>query len=380
MDSDINIIMKKILLCVSGITPQIITETLYALAVLRDPPFIPNEIHVITTSIGRDFIFENLLDPDKGHFFRLIKDYKIPQPKFDIETIHVIGDDKEDVIDIVDDKTNELTANFILHKVKDLCSVEENWVHASIAGGRKTMSLFLGMGMQFYGKEIDEMSHVLVNPPFENHPDFYFPPNPPKKLTVRDFKSGRYYKISTEEAKITLAYIPFVRFNLDANSKIAKDIKLNFIVDIAQKRIQECVTNIEISETDLSVTISSKKIDLTPLERAIYFYFVMQKLRCERDICPVDCSDCYLLPTKFDLYEILDYYKKIIGSLSRRAENFELYLKKIDIRSWFLQHKSRINNKIKKVDFTCKAIIKDVGPYGSKAYGIDVPKEKIVIK
>ncbi len=65
--------MRKILLCVSGTTPQIITETIYALAVLRDPPFIPHEIHVITTSIGRDFILENLLNTEQGYFYKLIK-------------------------------------------------------------------------------------------------------------------------------------------------------------------------------------------------------------------------------------------------------------------------------------------------------------------
>lgn len=369
--------MKKILLCVAGITPQVITETLYALAVLRDPPFIPNEIHVITTSVGRDFILDNLLDPDKGHFHKLVKNYKIPKPKFDIQTIHVIADDRGDIEDIVDDRINELTAGFILQKVKELCLDEDNWVHASIAGGRKTMSLFLGMGMQFFAKEIDEMSHVLVSPPFESHPDFYFPPTPPKMLTVRDFKTGKYYKLSTSEAKITLANIPFVRLKLGENFN---DLELNILVDLAQKKIQECVPILEISRHNLSITISSQQVELTPIERAIYFYMIMQKQRCEKDVCDAQCRECYVAPNEFNLYEIVDYYKKVAGDYSQRVEHFENSLKNIDVRSWFLQHRSRINKKLKRVDFSYKALIQDFGPYGAKVYGIDVPKERIFIK
>ncbi len=171
----------------------------------------------------------------------------------------------------MDDRVNKLTAAFILQTVKDLCVLEENQVHASIAGGRKTMGLFLGMGMQFFGKEIDEMSHVLVSPPFESHPDFYYPPNPPKIITVYDSRQGKYHKLCTSEAKITLANIPFIRLNLVEDFK--KDLELNLLVDIAQKKIQECVPVIEVSESDLSITISRQKLYLTPVERAIYFFY-----------------------------------------------------------------------------------------------------------
>ena len=40
---------RRILLAVSGLTPQIVTETLYALAVIQKPAWIPTEVHLITT-------------------------------------------------------------------------------------------------------------------------------------------------------------------------------------------------------------------------------------------------------------------------------------------------------------------------------------------
>jgi hypothetical protein len=36
---------RRILLAVTGLTPQVITETLYALAIQRQPAFIPTDIH-----------------------------------------------------------------------------------------------------------------------------------------------------------------------------------------------------------------------------------------------------------------------------------------------------------------------------------------------
>ncbi|HNU20229.1 MAG TPA: CRISPR-associated ring nuclease, partial [Hydrogenophilus thermoluteolus] len=42
---------RRILLAVSGLTPQIVTETLYAL-IHQPQPFVPTEIHLITTLEG----------------------------------------------------------------------------------------------------------------------------------------------------------------------------------------------------------------------------------------------------------------------------------------------------------------------------------------
>jgi len=45
---------RRVLLAVSGLSPQILTETLYALAVATDPPFIPTELQILTTVEGAE--------------------------------------------------------------------------------------------------------------------------------------------------------------------------------------------------------------------------------------------------------------------------------------------------------------------------------------
>ena len=40
---------RRVLLAVTGLTPQIVTETLYALAVNAKPRWVPTELRIITT-------------------------------------------------------------------------------------------------------------------------------------------------------------------------------------------------------------------------------------------------------------------------------------------------------------------------------------------
>ena len=41
---------RRVLLVVCGLSPQIVTETIYALAADPVQPFVPTEVHLITTA------------------------------------------------------------------------------------------------------------------------------------------------------------------------------------------------------------------------------------------------------------------------------------------------------------------------------------------
>ncbi|MGA7981487.1 MAG: hypothetical protein WCA32_14865 [Chromatiaceae bacterium] len=47
---DINSYPRRTLLAVTGLSPQVITEILYALAVTPQRPFLPTELQVLTAS------------------------------------------------------------------------------------------------------------------------------------------------------------------------------------------------------------------------------------------------------------------------------------------------------------------------------------------
>ena len=63
---------RRVLLAVSGLSPQIVTETLYALAVAApaDERFVPTEVHVLTTTEGARRVRQSLLSEQPGGFHR----------------------------------------------------------------------------------------------------------------------------------------------------------------------------------------------------------------------------------------------------------------------------------------------------------------------
>ena len=140
---------RRILLAVTGLSPQVVTETLYALAVRGenvDARFIPTEIHLLTTQKGRQLARASLLHPDGGQFHALCKDYpQIGAPLFDERHIHVIRrPDGADLEDIRTPEENAAAADAITARVADLTQDAEAQLHVSIAGGRKTMGFYLG--------------------------------------------------------------------------------------------------------------------------------------------------------------------------------------------------------------------------------------------
>lgn len=60
----------RVLLMVTGRTPQVVTETLYALCIKQNPPFIPTEVHLVTTAEGVAWYARlSLLSSNAGWFF-----------------------------------------------------------------------------------------------------------------------------------------------------------------------------------------------------------------------------------------------------------------------------------------------------------------------
>ena len=103
---------RRIFLAVTGLSPQIVTETLYALAIQeRDSlaPFVPTEIHLITTEEGLKRAQLMLFEHEGGRFHALCREYEIDPGTmvFGPENIHVVpGADGAPLADIVDEITS----------------------------------------------------------------------------------------------------------------------------------------------------------------------------------------------------------------------------------------------------------------------------------
>ena len=97
---------RRILLAVTGLSPQVVTETLYALAANRHDPWVPTEVHLITTREGAERVRHALLNPEHGHFHRLCREYDLPTIHFGMESVCVIRDDMDGLLDIRSEADN----------------------------------------------------------------------------------------------------------------------------------------------------------------------------------------------------------------------------------------------------------------------------------
>lgn len=200
---------RRILLCVSGLSPQIITETLYALAVAQQPSFIPSEIHLITTAEGAERARLTLLHGDTSWFHRLCRDYELTGIRFADDTIHILDDGHGAALkDIRIPSDNQRAADQITAVVRKLTAESDSAVHASIAGGRKTMGFYLGYAMSLFGRAQDRLSHVLVSSPFEFNQQFFYPTRESRVIYT---PPPEQRPLDTRDAQVTLAEIPFVR-------------------------------------------------------------------------------------------------------------------------------------------------------------------------
>ncbi|MDN5870238.1 MAG: CRISPR-associated ring nuclease Csm6 [Nitrococcus sp.] len=81
-------------------------------------------------------------------------------------------------------------------------------LHLSLVGGRKSMGFYAGYGLSLLGREQDELSHVLVSPPFESNREFFYPARD-SRIIFTDDADRR--PLDASEAEIILVRIPFVR-------------------------------------------------------------------------------------------------------------------------------------------------------------------------
>lgn len=187
------------LLALAGLSPQVLTETLWCLA-NADRPRLPRRITVVTTGAGCSLGAAVV----PGAIARLAAQLgaDLPRPEWKV----LVGSHGEPLDDIVTEADNRAAADGILAEIAQATLDPDMDVHVSIAGGRKTMGALAALSLSLCGREDDVLSHVLVDHRFQGRPDFFFPPDPPELLVLPDGGA-----VSTAHAALTLAEIPFVR-------------------------------------------------------------------------------------------------------------------------------------------------------------------------
>ncbi len=325
---------RRILLAVTGMSPQVLTETLYALA--HDAHHTPpTEVHIITTRLGAQRARTALLHEDGGQFRALLRDYPaLGQPRFDEQHIHVIHSaDGTPLDDIRTPDENAAAADAITALLGELTRDAGSALHVSIAGGRKTMGFYLGYAFSLFARPQDCLSHVLVSEPFENHPDFFFPPLTPRRLATRD---GHH--IDTADAHITLAEIPVVPLRHGLPQQLL-DRAHSYIdtVTAAQSRLGAPRLHIDFEQKQITCGAHT----LEKLDPRLFAWLAWWALRAAKGVAPAHWRD-------IDSQEFLQVYGLHIGdtlqaydkACEQQANGFE--------KDYFLGNNSNLKRALEK--------------------------------
>ena len=324
---------RRILLTLAGHSPAIITETLYALT--QQQAYVPTEIHVITTSSGQEKLISTLLG-DNGVLARFCNEYGVTIPKFTEAFIHVITDANGAMLhDLQTEADNEAAADFITAKVRELTQDENTSLHVSIAGGRKTMTYYLGYAMSVFGRVQDRMSHVLVEDDYAI-PGFYYPTK--QSHIITNSRTGKSF--DAKDVKVMLGELPFIRLRDGLTDDLLNDERKKYseIIEIAQRQLAPISVRVVFGK-EPKLYCGGEEIKLPPAQLALYVWMLQR----HKDKKPaVHFTD---KKTKAELAEEFKAVYAELSNMSGHYTNAEEIIKSMDT-DYFGAPRTNINKKL----------------------------------
>ncbi len=244
------------LLAITGLSPQVVTETLYAIHQQGQP--WPDELIILTTRKGKEQAELGLCHP-RGKQQNSMLDQcciDLKRPPFGENKIHikVVPDHHGHPVDDARSREDqEALADFIVKEVAQLCADPKRIVHASLAGGRKTMTFFLGYAMSLFARQNDQLSHVLITPvEYEGLRGFYYPT--PYTNPIEGRGENQHLDTHEDKVQVILADIPFIRQRDNIGVKVLN----NFSNPQTQVSYRQLVQLQNIAHT-LSVSLEQNK-------------------------------------------------------------------------------------------------------------------------
>lgn len=289
-----------VLLAVTGMSPAILTETIWALAQLPEP-VIPSRVVAVTTLEGRrqlGRLFEpspalNGLSPwealrqnldGAGHdvdgrlrFGLTGNDVQV------ITDVEPASGASRELTDLRTPTDNLAAADAILDAVRGLVANPDLRVIGSLAGGRKTMGALLYACFTLAARESDQLTHVLVSEPFETLPGFWFPQQPGPALKHRDGTTH-----APADARVELAEIAFVPLRNLFQRELGRPVgSFSRLIEACRTQVRRQAgesLRLTIETTRTTLHINLLRIDLAPREHLLLMFLISRAKRGEPDL------------------------------------------------------------------------------------------------
>lgn len=359
---------RRILLAVTGLTPQVVTETLHAL-LHQGPDALPHEVHILTTAEGAQRAQLALLSEQPGWFHRFMADFNPPPIDLRAEHIHVLHDATGNPLtDIRSAADNALAADQIAEHVRALTAAGHTSLHVSLAGGRKTLGFYAGYALSLWGRPQDRLSHVLVSEPFEQSWDFFYPTPYQRIIETRDRKLA-----DCALAEVTLADIPFVRLRHGLPRALLEG-RASFAQAVAAAQDQFGPPRLHIDLAGKCIQAAGRTVPLAPAELAFLAWFAR---RAQQGLPPLPCprqDD----PCAEHARDYLAEYRRIRGVMGddeRTRERYRGGMSKAD----FEERKSKLKRALEAaLDGAAPAyLVHGEGRRPATRYRLQLPPESI---
>ncbi len=278
---------RNVLLAGMGMTPQVLTNALYEFWIKRKKPI--HLIEVLTTASGLARMEERgFLDPKKNPVEKLYSEYrlsskKIPRPEFSRATVRIPGGMKSRNLDNKDD--NEIMEEAIAERMRYWTAQDDVDLHVLLAGGRKTMSAYMILGMTVYARPQDELFHVLLNGPeakINSIPNWFYPRvNKPKEANWTN-----------------LFEVPFPRLR-NTIMRSRKDLlnkPLRKVFPALNEALEAPRLVVNFDDKQHLITINGQELDAAP--RELWWLAIMAERKFRYKLCPTkpkaeNCATCH---------------------------------------------------------------------------------------
>lgn len=366
---------KGVVVISVGLTPQVVTETLYALACERSEPI--DEIHMWTTTQGEREIERVLIDGGRGVLYRFFRDFNLPPAEVYVRIFGRVADAPAGLSlaadrpldDIRTREDHHLVADTLMHFLHEQTSDPSRRLLCSLAGARKTIGAYLALALQFFGRNGDQLFHVLVPPELEADPKFFYPPpGSPSGLIELVEVPVAYLREYLEVLRTpdgSMSYSELVRRVQD---------------ELAQLKDPPTLT-VRIPERE--VLVGDRRLPLSGLPLILYVAFVARRARCRSD-CR-GCANCFITLEEVQdaqLHRPLQGIAAIARFKDYRLERLSRWSKEStvgDRLEAFRQTVSRINRAIG--DSPSRRVFRVIRQdWGETAgYGIALAPDRIVV-
>ena len=382
--------MKNVLLFSTGLSPQVVTESIYYHTQIRKPSLRIDAIHIITDAKCEPLVIKELLPDNNGWLLKLADDYQIDpnEVELPLENIHILKDSSgKPLMDLLTVEENNAAVETVFKIIKDLTRDNQTRLITSVAGGRKTMSVIVGQAMQFYAREQDLLTHVIVDDCIIGAKDFFYPTPISKKVKIK----GKI--VDYHDVKIYLDEIPFIRLRPILGNFLMESTEASLIslVKSAQQQIEDMLKPVKIiiDQKAKQLSISGEVINLPAKSLAIYtllLKFGMTKYKSDNNELGFILAEELILENS--LYEYLKIYESMYKPGNIYVENERAKISNHKDRQmfftlkWLQETRSKINAVLKKklppqVSSICQ--IQSAGERYSTCYGVKINPQNITI-